>query len=496
MAKNFLFIIFNILLISNSYSTIIIPLESFQSKLEEDSESNSESLTLIEQLFNMNLVATIKIGSKAYPLKGFFNANSPFLYISKNCFIDESSSFNYKINFNYNRYQSESFYNTSFFDISFGTSFHACTATETFLFKTHDKAEIKTEKINFILSEDTSEKQPNCLHIGLIENQNKESSFTDMNLVLQLKQKNYIKGNIWSIIYNKESNNNNLLNNADELLNLKGNMIIGDYLHNYDSKNFFESQFKHIYTIYNENIMKWELKFNKIYFKNKENKEEKINDYNAVLNPSNYLIYAPKEYFETILDKYFLEYINDDICFQYSLDEYISVYCEKSNKFSIHELKSFPTIYFDHINLEYTFELTYEDLFIEKDNIYWFLIVSDTMYYQNGWTLGNIFLKKYQFSFNLETKEIGFYNTNLEKIKNKNNNMGERNSILYIIIIVALIIILFGIGFLIKIKFFTKTYKKKRANELDDDYEYIMDKNNDNKNADSINDDNKLFNNS
>ena len=319
----------------------------------------------------------------------------------------------------------------------------------------------------------------------------------DMNFVVQLKQKDYINGYIWSIIYSneKKNNNNNLLNDVEELLNLKGNMIIGDYPHEYDSNNFYESQFKHIYTLYNENIIKWELKFNKIYFKNRDNKEQKINDYNAIFNPSIYYIKAPKDFFETLLDDYFQQYIEMEVCDLYYFDEYISIYCDKSDKFSINDLKSFPTLYLEHISFEYTFEFSYKDLFVEKDNIYWFLIISDTMFYTTGWTLGNIFMKNYQFTFNLETKEIGFYNPNLEK---KNNNKNERygektNIVLYIILIVALVIILIGIGFFIKMKFYTKISKKKRANELDDDYEYIIDKKNNN--IDQNVDNNKLFNN-
>lgn len=497
MIKNLLFILFIKILLRNSYSTIVIPLESLQSISDEDLDNNSESKALINQLFNMNLVSTIKIGSESYPLKAFFNLNSPFFYISKNCFIVESSSFNFKINFNYNRHISQSFYNTSLFDKSFGTNSHACTAMEDFQFLTHDKKEMKVEKINFILNEDTNEKEPNCLHIGLIENQNKESSFNDMNLVIQLKQKDYIKGYIWSIIFsNEKMNNNNLLNDVEELLNLKGNMIIGDYPHEYDSNNFYESQFKHIYTLYNENIIKWELKFNKIYFKNRDNKEQKIDDYNAIFNPSIYYIKAPKAFFEILLDDYFQQYIEKEACSLYYLDEYISINCDKSDKFSIKDLKSFPTLYLEHISFEYTFELSYKDLFVEKDNIYWFLIISDTLFYTTGWTLGNIFMKNYQFTFNLETKEIGFYNPKLDKINNnKNERYGEKtNNILYIVLIVALVIILIGIGFIIKMKFYTKISKKKRANELDDDYEYIIDKKNNN--IGQNDDNNKLFNNS
>ena len=46
-------------------------------------------------------------------------SSSSYFYISKNCHVEKTSSFNYKTNFNYNRYQSNSFYNMSSFDLTF-----------------------------------------------------------------------------------------------------------------------------------------------------------------------------------------------------------------------------------------------------------------------------------------------------------------------------------------------------------------------------------------
>ena len=103
--------------------------------MEPDSNNDyPESQSFILELFNSNIASNIKIGSQSYPLKSFYNINNPYFYISKNCFIEDISSFNYKTNFNYNRFQSKSFYNTSSFDNSFGTSSKACTALEDFEF--------------------------------------------------------------------------------------------------------------------------------------------------------------------------------------------------------------------------------------------------------------------------------------------------------------------------------------------------------------------------
>ena len=231
--------------------------------------------------------------------------------------------------------------------------------------------------------------------------------------------------------------------------------------------------------------MNWELEFNKIYYIKNNRKELIIDDDNVKLDPSNYLIYAPKIYFESILDNFFKKYIDDDICYLNYFNEYISIICDKSDKFTIEEIRTFPSIYLDHIKLNYTFELSYKDLFVEKYNIYWFLVISDRLFYTTGWTFGNFFMRKYQLIFNIESKEIGFYNPKLSKYKTKideknKKNENSQNTFLYIILIISLCIILFGISIFIKMKFYPKSTKKKRANELDDDYEYISDKKEDN----------------
>jgi len=385
----------------------------------------------------------------------------------------------------------------SSFDLTFVSSRHACMAREEFKFNNYDKEEIKIKNINFILNEDTDDKIPNCLEIGLLKNQMSQSEFSGTNIITQLKEKKYIKEYSWSIIFNKATkyNNNNLLYDPDELLNLKGNIIIGDNFHNFDSENYYKSQLRTVYSSNIGNIMKWALNFNKIFYIKNDNTEEVISDKTAELDPSNYLIYAPKSYFDSISENFFQKYIDVESCYNYYFEEYSSIYCHKTDKFTINDIKSFPSIYFDHANLDFKFELSYKDLFVEKDNIYWFLIVSDNLFYTTDWTFGNIFMRKYQFTFNVDKKEIGFYNPNDIKENNYSSSIlnGSSNTIFYRLLIIALVIILIGIGIIIKMKFFSRKSKKKRANELDDDYEYASHKNEkDNNNEEN---ENKLFNN-
>ena len=91
--------------------------------------------------------------------------------------------------------------------------------------------------------------------------------------------------------------------------------------------------------------------------------------------------------------------------------------------------------------------------------------------------LGRIFLYKYQFYFNPDSKSIGFYNPNIKfnKSNNENKNINNENNSKYFIFVILLISLLFISVIIIFIIFFTynKNKKRKRANELNDEYNYI-----------------------
>ena len=143
-----------------------------------------------------------------------------------------------------------------------------------------------------------------------------------------------------------------------------------------------------------------------------------------------------------------------------------------------------------------TFILTYEDLFkIKGDKIY-FLIYFRNYNFGDYFEFGKIFLQKYSFTFNQETKMIGYYNFDLPGGKNKNNKditdeQNEENNYfenIYLWLGISAIIIGFAaLGFFIGKIIYNKV-RKKRINEVDDDnYFYNSQQNKeDNKLCDNI----------
>ena len=100
--------------------------------------------------------------------------------------------------------------------------------------------------------------------------------------------------------------------------------------------------------------------------------------------------------------------------------------------------------------------------------------------------MGEPFLSKFKLVFNPDQKTIGFYNPNLPKINNdiyEKNKMGndneeiyekekflKKNNLLFYIFSITIIIILLGIIIYLAQKL--HKVRKKRPNDIDDNYNY------------------------
>ena len=250
--------------------------------------------------------------------------------------------------------------------------------------------------------------------------------------IQKLKDDNITKSYVFSIKYNNDN---------------EGEFIIGDYPHNFIS-NYLEENFR--FTRIEIGIgLKWkitvdDIKYNNYYLK------EKIIEFQINLN----IIYAPEEFKNLIDENLFNEKINKS-CFKGFSDlfKYEFYYCNSSNI-----KNNFSKVFFINRELNTTFELGYNDLFIEKNNIFYFLIG-----FRKGdknWILGKPFFKKYQIIFDSEKKIIGLYNI-------KNNKF----PIIPLIVILFLIIII-----IIQILYYKKNLnkkRKKRMNEIEETFEYL-----------------------
>ena len=414
----------------------------------------------------------MKIGDPESIIKAYISMENPYIVISSK-FISATEK---NINYNYNINKSITFKNISKTGKVYIKSVNDMKVKEKLKieilnYQNNNLKEIAVDDLNLILpiireNNDKDKIKIYTLNIGLdilIDNNNTLQK-DKYSLIYQLLQKNIIKDSHWSIFYKKGNNTSGTnLYNLNELINTKAELIIGDYPHNYKPYLLNEKQLTTIKSKY----AKWDLYFTTIYFYNSNDEKQFLKLPNAELSINEFYIGGPISYY-VIINKYFFEkYINENICHTGYSGQFLIIYCDKSERFSVSDLQKFPTIYFEHDELNYTFELTYEDIFIEQDNKYWFLICFESYYETDKWSLGSIFLRKYNFVFEQKTRTIGFYNMNTAQKEMKEEkstwNLGYR-IILYIVYGIVLIFI----GFLIAKQYYKKN--KKKANELDENH--------------------------
>jgi len=155
-------------------------------------------------------------------------------------------------------------------------------------------------------------------------------------------------------------------------------------------------------------------------------------------------------------------------------EKYSVIECHKG-KFIEKDLKEFPNFYLFISNYfeEKKIFFDYKDLFTETKYKYFFNIIFDNSL-RSKIELGKIFLKKYPVNFDFDNKFLEIYDF-YEKKSNYNNTEGkndnfESKTVLYITIIIIIVVITGVFGYFLG-KYLNKI-RKKRTNELADDYDY------------------------
>ena len=248
--------------------------------------------------------------------------------------------------------------------------------------------------------------------------------------------------------------------------------------------------------IMRNNYLHWEISMKEIYYNKVHIKDKIIFE----LNPLFELIVGNNDYKINIQKDFFDSYINKDICSINNIENYQTFECD-SNKFSIREIQKFPNLYMYNIDIDYIFNLTSEELFIQLNNIYYFKIIfpSENLDLNNRWIMGRTFLRKYPTIFSPSNRLVGFYvnqkeseitwkeeeNNEEDKVDGKKNDISKKISF-YIIILVMIALIFTCFGLFIGRRIFFS--RKKKVNELIDDYyQYNKEKKDKNKKEEKIN---------
>ena len=167
------------------------------------------------------------------------------------------------------------------------------------------------------------------------------------------------------------------------------------------------------------------------------------------------IILCPKFYYFSINRTFFANH-TDKCQISFSKKKYSIFVCDKD-----FNTENFPSIFFYHKELNHTFILTQKELFAIKGNKKYFLIVYD-LFRPTFWMFGKIFLEKYSFNYDMESKKIGFYQAEKNNIENTDTESINFINIIWIGITLTVGIIGFFIG-----KLLYKSIRKKKAYELD-----------------------------
>ena len=157
-----------------------------------------------------------------------------------------------------------------------------------------------------------------------------------------------------------------------------------------------------------------------------------------------------------------------------SFKKYNYIECDKDkiNK------NTFPRLKFYNRDMNFNFSLGYEDLFYEHENKVYFLVIfpiygTDVQY----WYMGKPFIKKYKLFLDKDRKIIGLYKNFQNNVDDDDepNKEEDKSYTKYIITIIVLAVVL--IVSIISILYYFLVLKKSRrirANELDDNTDYII----------------------
>lgn len=168
----------------------------------------------------------------------------------------------------------------------------------------------------------------------------------------------------------------------------------------------------------------------------------------------------------TLYNNFFKPYIDKGIC-HVLLDHYYFYYICNDN---FDGVKSFGDLIMYNEGLNFNFTFSPEELFEKKEDKYYFLIRFYAFAKTKRMIIGDRFLRKYKILFNSDKKTIGMYIH--EKKEESSNKFKVVVFIVYFLLLLICICIIAVLGkYILNLR--KKFMKRRRAVELNDDFEYV-----------------------
>ena len=470
---SFIFLILiTFLLIKKSDNFIVLPLKFTNKKIQVYKNSTNKVNNFLSEINKNQIYAIFSIGSPPKEIEFYLTNEKTFYGILPNYCPEESvSSYNPFLSKNYeiiisNLLSVDSISKASIardncsFYINLNLTKYKIIDKFTFLMWNYSNINNKNS---------VSDKY--CGIIGITKYDN-DIYYYNENFINYLKKLKNIDSYSWGIIFFDKENSYNI--NDYILKKYSGFLIIGitekDYFDIFKTNNI-----KNGYIVETNHFDYYGYKYDKIFFYDLNKKEIIISNNTLFEFTLDYqYILSGKEYFEKIKHYFFKKYLENKICNEDNSTLIIGVQSQlitcdlKIKKY----LKNFPNLYLYSRELSFTFNLDYNDVFIEQDNKIYFLIIGKNNIDDEVWKFGIIFMKKYPFIFDHEKKTINFIN--LDKFNIELNIKGKKifffnqfkDYFLYSLLFFGIII-----GLFIGRRIWNK-HRKLRANELEEKFEY------------------------
>ena len=466
------------------FSYISLPLEYLPKKnyqfLKTDNLINKPELVM-KDLFYKRLITHLNIGTPEKSQMLLIDTNdNDFYFTSLNPPSDSKGGYKFSqfYDFGENLFYNESESSSYILEQCHEDTYHGykeiCFAKELIKFNFGNYTSVENFPIKVAKGED--EPIPGVIGLSI----NDSMAYTLRSFLSELKLTNLINDYYFFFDYEKFYPLNSII---------KGNLILGDLPHNIFPDKYSKEDFVTMKKTSSSSF--WTHNMNKIEVQtNNTKKDIQITNTKVHTFYEFYNVIGTLEFINQIKELFLDELIENKKCFRgkftqnlFSYDDINFFYCDISVENIL--IQNLSGIKFYSKDFDYTFELTKDELYYKKGK-YIYLTVLYFNHLYNDWIVGQMFTSKYNFVFNTDTREIGFYkkvNNVIHNDNTDNNNNSDGNSLingenkvkmLTIIIIVSSCLLIIGIviGLVIGIKFL-KNKRKKRADELiDDEYEY------------------------
>ena len=423
------------------FSKIILSLNYIKIPFERTYKEKITKNNYLDYLINSKLTCKIPIGTPEQIIPFHIKLNKYATFISSSNIKEINNDiikFNEIQSSSYEKSNKINYYSPNQ-EFSYGIE-----SIDNFNIK-NDKKKNLNKKIQFILA--TSLRKNESAGLGLDINIPKGQNLLQVNLINQLKKNNDINSYGFSFYF---ENNNYYL-------------ILGAYPNEYNSNYNIEDFLKIQIQIEGYNI-NWRIKTDKIIYNNKT-----LSNYKVIsLEPSIKTIIGTKSYYLNVTNDFFNEYLNFNKCKSKIINgnildengEYLFFYCDSDI-----DIKKFKSISFVFNGFNY--QLSYKELFESFENEIYFLVgfkyednnISD----KQNWIMGEPFFSKNILVFDQNNKIIGIYTKTKKRIS---------FSFIFLIFIIFILIVII-ISLIFYFYRYIRSHRKIRANELDDNFEYI-----------------------